>query len=478
VSERRDAVVIGSGAGGSVMAFELARRGLDVTVVEAGARWVPQTFEHDELAMFVRAYKHSGLQGTKDHDSLIVQGFTVGGSTVINNAIFLRADLDRVLADWAAAGAPVERAPLEAAYDELERALHVEAMPPKLANAGAKVFLDGCTAAGIRGELLRHNRNTCIACGWCNYGCRYDRKTSMLVTYIPWAEARGAQVLDSCRDVEVLANGHRARGVRFVRDGQEQVVEADRVVVSAGAIGSSGVLLRSGIDLDGRVGRGLHMLGGLFVTAEMEDPVEGFDGIGLCAIAHAGREIVIESYFAPPLVFSLRLGGWFGSHFNRMLRYRHFVDGGAMVGTDPTGVVKLNRKKEVEIDFAFSQRDLERLVAGTKTLARIYLGGGALRVFPSSYELLEIASEEDLGLLDERITRPDDLSLGSAHPQGGNAMSEDPARGVVGTDFRVHGYENLFVADASVFPTNIWANCQATVMAMAHHAASFVAADA
>ena len=79
MSGRRDAVVIGSGAGGSVMAFELARRGLDVTVVEAGARWDPTTFEHDELAMFVRAYKHSGLQGTEDHDSLIVQGFTVGG---------------------------------------------------------------------------------------------------------------------------------------------------------------------------------------------------------------------------------------------------------------------------------------------------------------------------------------------------------------------------------------------------------------
>ena len=208
----------------------------------------------------------------------------------------------------------------------------------------------------------------------------------------------------------------------------------------------------------------------------MEDPVDGFDGIGLCCIAHAGREIVIESYFAPPLVFSLRLGGWFASHFNRMLRYRHFVDGGAMVGTAPTGVVKLDRKKQVQIDFQFSQEDLRRLIAGTKTLARIYLGGGALRVFPSSYELIEIAHEDDLGLLDERIKRPDDLSLGSAHPQGGNPMNEDPRKGVVGLDFRVHGYENLFVADASVFPTNIWANCQATVMAMSHHAATHVAA--
>jgi choline dehydrogenase-like flavoprotein len=473
---KRDAVVIGSGAAGGVMAFELARRGLAVTVVEAGARWDPTTFEHDELAMFIRAYKHSGLQSTKDHDSLIVQGSAVGGSTVINNAIFLRADLDRVLHDWGAAGAPVERAPLEAAYDEIERALHVEDLQPELANRGSNVFLDGCAAIGVPGEYLRHNRDRCIACGWCNYGCRYNRKTSMLVTYIPWAEARGAQVLDRCRDVEVVANGRRANGVRFNRDGQEETIGADRVVVCAGAIGSSGVLLRSGIDLDGRVGRGLHMLGGLFVTAEMEDPVDGYDGIGLCCIAHAGPEIVIESYFAPPLVFSLRLGGWFGSHFNRMLRYRHFVDGGAMVGTAPTGVVKLGKQQHVEIDFTFSDEDLRRLIAGTKLLSRIYLAGGALRVFPSSYEHLELASEDDLGLLDERITRPDDLSLGSAHPQGGNAISEDPGRGVVGMDFRVHGYENLFVADASVFPTNIWANCQATVMAMAHHAARSVAA--
>jgi len=476
MSERRDAVVVGSGAAGSVMAYELARRGLDVTIVEAGERLDPTTFEHDELSMFVRAYKHSGLQGTKDHDSLIVQGATVGGSTVINNAIFMRADLDRVLRDWAAAGAPVERAPLEAAYAEIEHALHVTDMPPDLANRGANVFLDGCEAIGIPGNLLRHNREECIACGWCNYGCRWNRKTSMLVTYIPWAEARGAQVLDRCEDVEVTVSGGRATGVRFRRDGRAHAIDADRVVVCAGAIGSSGVLLRSGIDLGGRVGRGLHLLGGLFVTAEMEDPVDGFDGIGLCAIAHAGEDIVIESYFAPPLVFSLRLGGWFASHFNRMLRYRHFVDGGAMVGTDPSGVVSLNHKGQVEIDFSFSDRDLARLIAGTKTLARIYLGGGALRVFPSSYEHLEIAGEDDLGLLDERIKRPDDFSLGSAHPQGGNAMSEDPSRGVVGMDFRVHGHESLYVADASVFPTNIWANCQATVMAMAHHAASFVAA--
>ncbi|HEX5894888.1 MAG TPA: FAD-dependent oxidoreductase [Thermoleophilaceae bacterium] len=470
--ERAHAVVIGSGAAGSVMAYELTRAGLDVTVLEAGRHQDPQTFQHSEVEMFVRSYKAGGLQTTSDHHMLIVQGATVGGSTVINNAIWLEADLDRVLPEWAARGAHVPADALRHAYEELSHALHVEALPEELANRGASVFDKGRRALGMEGGFLKHNRDHCLACGWCNYGCRYDRKTSMLVTYLPWALARGAKLYDRCRDVRIQSERGVARSVRFVRNGREQVVEADRVVVCAGAIGSSEVLLHSGIDQGGRVGKGLHALAGGFVTAETEQEIDGFDGIGLCCIADDAEDYVIESYFAPPLVFSLRLGGWFLSHFNRMLRYGHFVDGGVMVATDPKrGGVSLDRKGRTKIEMSLGDEELELLKRGIGTITRVYLAGGAIRVFPSSYGLLEFASEDDLRHL-SRIKRADDLSLGSAHPQGGNPMGEDPSVAVVGNDFRVHGFENLYVADASVFPSNIRANCQATVMAISHYAAN------
>jgi choline dehydrogenase-like flavoprotein len=475
MTQHADAVIIGSGAAGSVMAYELARRNLRVVVLERGARYDPTTFEHNELAMLPQVYKHGGLQTTDDHDVVIAQGSAVGGSTIINNAIWLRADLDRVLADWQAHGATVRPEPLLAAYEEIEQALRVSRIDPALANKGSNVFLRGCEALGIAADYLQHNRATCLACGWCNYGCRYNRKTSMLVTYIPWAEARGVTVLDRCQESEIVLRDNVATGVRCQRDGQEVQIDAERVVVCAGAIGSSAVLLRSGIGLDGRVGRGLHVLGGITVAAETDEVLDGFDGIGLTCMAHVQDDYVIENYFAPPVVFSLNLGGWFLSHFHRMMRYRHFAQAGVMVGTDPVGRVRLDKKGRVRIDVPYGQRDLERLRRGVHQLAAIFFAGGARRMFPATFKTIEFMHPSDLDGLEALVQRPDDLLLGSAHPQGGNAMHEDATRGVVDNGFRVHGYENLFVADASVFPTNIWANCQATVMAMAHYAATHVA---
>lgn len=470
-----DAVVIGSGAAGSVMAYELACRGLRVAVVERGLRYDPQTFEHSEAAMIPRLYKHGGLQATEDHDLLIAQGSTVGGSTVINNAIWLRCDLDRVLPEWASHGAHFDRARLEAAYDSLEGDLRVDSLAPALGNRGAELFLGGARSEGLQARYLNNNRESCIACGWCNYGCRYNRKTSMLVTYVPWAESRGVEFLDGCQDVRIALQGNRAVGVEFLRNGAMLRLRADRVVVCAGAIGSSEVLLASGVHANGRVGVGLHALAGVFVTAETEQEVEGFDGIGLCCVVDAGDDVVIESYFAPPLVFSLSVGGWFGTHFERMRNYRRFAQAGVMVGMDPTGRVRLDRKGRTRIDLRASEQDLARLRRGIASLARMYFAAGATRVLPATFKIIEFSNPSDLQYLDDLVHAPDDILLGSAHPQGGNTMSEDPARGAVDGGFKVHGTENLFVADASVFPTNIWANCQATVMAVAHYAADAVA---
>ena len=116
------------------------------------------------------------------------------------------------------------------------------------------------------------------------------------------------------------------------------------------------MLLQSGIHLDGRVGKGFHVLGGVFVTAQMQETLNGYDGIGLTCYCKASDEYVIESYFAPPVVFSISLGGFFLTHFDRMMDYGRYADAGVMVATDPDGVITLDKNNNPVIDIQFSPR--------------------------------------------------------------------------------------------------------------------------
>ncbi|HEX5690910.1 MAG TPA: GMC family oxidoreductase, partial [Roseiflexaceae bacterium] len=118
--------------------------------------------------------------------------------------------------------------------------------------------------------------------------------------------------------------------------------------------------------------------------------------------------------------------------------------------------------------------DLKHLLEGLKLLGRIYLAAGASRVMPTTFRYLEFRNESELEQLDRYVKDNSDISLGTGHPQGGNALSRNPAKGVVDPSFRVHGFENLYVCDASVFPSSITVNPQLTVMALAHYAAPLI----
>lgn len=470
-----DTIVIGSGASGAVMAYELASKGMSVLVLEKGKRYLPNVdFEHNEMEMYAKLYKMSGLQTTKDNDVTIAQGQTVGGSTVINNAIWLRADLNKILPEWKAFGANIPQQTLINNYSFLEQKLKVKKIDPNIANAGSQIFLDACQRLNIPAEFLTHNRESCLGCGWCNYGCKYNRKTSMLVTFIPWAEAKGATVLDEVTTCVVTNKNGKANGVSFMRHGIPHLIASDKVVLCAGAIGSTEVLLKSNINPTGNVGKGLHLLGGVLVNAVMPTPVHSYDKIGLSCIAHAHKDYLIETFHSPPGVFSLNIGAWYKEHHDLMMKYTHMIQAGVMTASDPTGTITLDKKERPVINFKFSKNNLVNIKRGIQTLTGIFLEAGAEQVLPASFKKISIGNHGEMTNIDKFIQKNDDITLGSAHPQGGNRMSDDPSKGAVNSQFEVHGLKNLFVADTSVWPSNLWANCQATAMAMSKYAATFV----
>jgi choline dehydrogenase-like flavoprotein len=391
----------------------------------------------------------------------------VGGGTTINNALCLDPP-DAVLADWAPRG--VDPPSLRAAIGEVRDWLHVAPIREGVTSVAARRFEAAAQRLGLPGRVERMEANilpTCHGCGYCNIGCAYGAKVSMLDGVLPWAQRDfpgRVDVLPRCEATRIVCEGDRAVAVTGVHAGRETVsIAADEIVVAAGAVHSSWLLQRSGLGGRG-VGQGLHFNVNSPLTADFPDRVDSFAGVQMshAYVPDGGVPgYLLETWFNPPATQALAMPGWFDRHFENMRRYRHMAAGGALTGTTHPGRVRATRSGPV-IDYVPSRADLARVVDGLQVMGAIFLEAGAERVMPATYAWHEVRDRRELASL-ERIVRDDaDLLLTSAHPQGGNALGD-----VVDERFRVRGLRNLHLCDASVFPSSVTVNPQLTVMGLA-----------
>ena len=468
--ERFDTVVVGSGAAGAILASRFARTGRRVLVVERGPHVDPRQFDDDEVDQYLRLYNEGALQLATNFSLQVLQGMCVGGGTTINNALCLSPP-EPVLADWAERG--VDRDALKQAICEVRDWLEVAPIRARTTTVAAARFRKAVEDLALPGsfEVMEANiSGACLGTGYCNIGCAYGAKLSGLDFVLPQAQLEhGLQVLADVEVERIDRDGDRAvRVVGARRAGGERVaIEADEIVVAAGAIGSSALLQRSGIGGDA-VGQGLHFNINSPITADFPDAVDSFAGIQMSHAYRAADGVpgyLIETWFNPPATQALAMPGWFDRHFENMRRYRHMACAGVLVGTTTPGRVKPSRSGP-QIEYTPSVADRGRVVEGLQVAGRIWLQAGATRVMPATFAWQEYRSPAALERLPHRILETGDLLLTSAHPQGGNALGE-----VVDEDFRVRGFKNLYLCDASVFPSCVHVNPQLTVMGMAQYAA-------
>jgi choline dehydrogenase-like flavoprotein len=482
-----DAVVVGSGAAGAIVAYRLAEAGRRVLVLERGLHLHPSEFEEDEVQQISNLYADGALQLSRDFSFQVLQGMCVGGSTVVNNAVCF--DLpDDVLRLWNGSkhGAGLNEAKLAESFASVRRWLEIDRPPSPHLQRGADKFVEGAEALGLSGppnevDVVATNISNCPGSGYCNIGCPYGTKLSMLDKVLPDGQqyfgAERLRILPECRAERIETRDGRAEAVQArLSDGRKLRVKANTVVVSAGAIASSWLLMESRI-AKGRAGRDVCFNMGSPITADFDDVLDSFDGVQISHYLQpeAGSGFVMESWFNPVVSQALNMPGWLDDHRENMRRFRHLTAAGVLVGTKGTARLRSALTGGVDIDYTPAREDVETLVNALKLLCRIYLRAGARRVMPSTFRFHAFTEESQVDQLDEYVKNTSYLSIGSGHPQGGNALSGEPGKGVVDPTFRVHGFENLFVCDASVFPTATTVNPQLTVMALAEYAAPGIA---
>ena len=475
-SERYEVVVVGSGAGGGVIAGELAERGRKVLLLEAGP--------HRTAADFTRWESHASADiwwpmrfampanDPSQPPVPIIGGRCVGGTTTINTKVALRAtqhEFDK----WHAgtgmvndAGQPFGPDDLAPQYARVEQQLGIRERADWTDNL--RMIARAFEAVGEELEpVMSYTDENCMKCGSCLQGCPTNAGKSTQNTYIhrQWAigrlELRAGCFVDRVL-IEDGPDGPQATGVAYTdADGVSHTVAADAVVVSGGALNTPQVLWRSGLT-NPMIGRHLGFHPASFVFGLFDEPQDAhrvYPISGHCMTHQRDEDggFILEALSVQdPIGFSVSLcdenGPVWGEKLNRACRqYRHWIGLLLMVNDDNNGWIELDENGNERIMTDFKPHELARRDAGFELGSRVLRAAGAKEIM---------------------WTGPS-----CTHIQGGCPMGPDPARSVVDIHGESHEVSRLFVGDGSLVPRTLSVNPSLTIMALATRVAERIHAD-
>jgi len=504
-------VIIGTGAGGGVLANELAQKGVGVVALEAGGRYLPEDYVNDEWESFGQL---SWLDArTTSGDWRVANDFSglpawivkaVGGTTTHWAGASLRiqehefkaktnygAVTGANLLDW-----PITLADLEPYYEKAETKLGVTRTGDRAGlpgNNNFKVFEAGAKALGYKdvhtGRMAinsaeNDDRMACQQTGFCFQGCKWGAKWSAAYTDIPRGEATGnLEVRDHAHVLKIEHDDSgRVTGVLYAdKDGNQHLQKARIVCVAGNSIESPRVLLNSASSMypdglansSGQVGRNYmrHMTGSVY--AVFDQPVKMWRGTTMAGIIQdearhdpsrgfvGGYELETLSLGLPFMAAFLDPGGW-GREFATALDSYENMAGMWIVGEDmpqETNRITLNHDVKDQfglpapnVHFDDHPNDIAMRNHAYKQGMAVYDAVGATRAFP---------------------TPP----YPSTHNLGTNRMSENPRDGVVNKHGQTHDINNLFISDGSQFTTGASENPTLTIVALAIRQADHIAGE-
>ena len=510
VSDEVDLVVVGAGAGGSVLAQRLARHGWKVVILEAGPFWHPdEDWVSDEAGSHQLYWTQKRIIGGSDPIPMGSNnsGRGVGGSMVhyagycprFHPSDFHTHSVDGVGADW-----PITYEDLRPHYEQVERELPVAGQdwpwghphrypfsPHPVSQQGA-VLWRGALNAGIQMRVgpvgivngTFGNRPHCIYRGYCLQGCKVNAKASPYVTHLPDALEHGVEVRADCMvsRVELDDTTGRAVGVVYHDEvgGAERLQRARFVAVAGYSIETPRLLLQStsrrfphGLgNNDDQVGRyvmvqGAAQTAGRFpeeirqykapppeISSEQfyeTDPGRGF-----------ARGFSIQTVGPLPITWSehvLADGHWGRALREYMRDYNHWATIGVLNELLPHQDNRVTLADETDqyglpvarFDFSVGDNDQANMDYSTKVIK----------------DILDAAGAQD-ALTVHRY----------AHLVGGARMGTSPDTSVLDPNQRIWGVPNVFCSDGSVLPTQGSANPALTIMALASRLAERMASGA
>ena len=505
-----DFVIVGTGAGGATLAAKLAEAGMSVVALDAGAFWRPlEDFASDEKAQNKLYWQQDRISagGHPIEFGANNSGRAVGGSTVHFQMVTLRWRPEWFAQrstmgygrDW-----PIDWREMWRYYDEVEEVLKISGPvnypwgPPRRrypyrehqVNAAGLVLAKGAEKTGVKWAATplatisapRGRAHPCIYRGFCKIGCSTNAKQSALNTWVPRALRAGAEIRDLAMvtHVEIGADG-LAKGVVYNRAGQWCRQKARNVVVAGYAVETPRLLLNSACpqhplglaNSSGLVGKCLMAHSNHAVWGIMEDEIRWYKGPPSMAVCEHwnyednGKDFQggyafmsqgpLPGDHAKTLVSNT---GMFGMKLRQHMALYNHMAGFKIVGETearPENCVELTEETDEfgmpipKITFSYSENDQKLYKHALRFMGEMLRAAGG-------HDLMETGS--------------------SAHLMGGCRMGNDPSDSITNADGRTWDIRNLWICDASLFPTSGGVNPSLTVYALAARIADRIAAMA
>jgi choline dehydrogenase-like flavoprotein len=510
LEDRCQVCIVGSGCGGATVARRLAERGIEVMILEQGGCWVPnQDFDQRELNMIPRLSGGRGVEESDDRSVTLAYGQNLGGASVQYRANSYRTPIDR-LELWASKyglqGHGLDD--LGPLFTRLEAELSIQPAGDELVNPMNARVRDAATRLGWTVGRVPQARTNCSKCGYCSEGCAYDAKQSMLVTALPAAMAAGARIYTDCRAKQITRERGRVKHLLVdIMDratgrptGLSFRVDAQVFVIAGGGYGSPTFLLSQGFkDELPELGRHFFCNPSPSVHAIFPEDTEQWRNIPSAwgveefrLSRHDSRGEEDSPFFGKkgeyveggylmmanqlhPAAFASVLPGFGDEHARLMSQYRRLGGTIAWIDDAEEGTIEwVEGARKITVPLTGGNE--RRIRDAYRKQAQLLLSAGAIEVIfgDAKDTRVRVAADVD-DAVDALDLRPGRNLLSAPHPGGACRMGTDASNSVVGLDNRVHGFENLYVTDSSVFPTGPSVDPSLTIMAFSHIAAGSIA---
>ncbi|KAL2902137.1 Long-chain-alcohol oxidase FAO4A [Bienertia sinuspersici] len=509
-----DAVVVGSGSGGGLVAGVLASAGYKVLVVEKGDYFARNNLSLLEGPTLDQMYEGAGLLSTRDLGVTILAGSTVGGGSSINWSASIRTP-PHVIREW------VHENELEIFDSHLfKEALDVVCQKMEVQNDigdegfNNAVLRKGCNELGYPIVDIPRNASSDHYCGWCCLGCKDGKKKGTCETWLKdMIDSGNGAVISGCEVTKVLYERKKgrirdtAKGVMFKINNSKSsdqcyvVVEAKATVVACGALSTPALLRNSGLK-NPNIGKNLHlhpvvMAWGYFPDMETlsclmtDEDDEGkvwpekykksYEGGIMTAMStvisdtnKSGYGAVIQTPSLHPGLFSALMPWTSGSDIKqRMTKFSRTAHifalardiGSGTISSSPYDVTyKMDNTDESNLKLGLEKMLRILAAAGAEEIGTQHCSGESINVKKVSYHEFEDFVKRESSKAIQGLSVP----ISSAHQMGSCKMGVSPSNSVVNQRGESWEVEGLYLADSSVFPTALGVNPMVTIQAISY----------